>query len=148
MIEVGEELLRDLDCEFGRPLTLEAVLEDAVRSGKLIELKDFLARKESLYRKRWVPTVGEVVGWGLRQLGLKGSANFVKDGFVVLANVEVSAIPLRLYEEKRWAKRTRHRLRRRWCWNKSTELQLHRARGFSLENSSRLLSHLLLVQNG
>lgn len=100
MIEVGEELLRDLGCEFGRPLALEAVLEDAVREGKLIEMSEFLARKESLYRKRWIPTAGEMVGWGLRQLGLKGNRKLVKDGFVVLANVEVSVALLQLVEKE------------------------------------------------
>jgi charged multivesicular body protein 7 len=83
--------LRNLEGEYGRPLALGAVLQDAVQSGALIELRTFLDKKESLYKKRWVPSVGEVVGWGLRQLGVIGGGDdrLVKGNFVVVANVEV-----------------------------------------------------------
>ncbi|KJX92574.1 snf7 family protein [Zymoseptoria brevis] len=89
----GEELLRKLEGEYGRPLALSAVLQDAIQAGALVELRTFLNKKESVYKKRWVPTVGEVVGWGLRQLGVIGDSEdkLVKGNFVVVANVEVAA---------------------------------------------------------
>lgn len=96
MIESGEPLLRELNTqEYGRPLALGAVLEDAVNSKALVPLKDFLEKKESLYHKSWIPTPWQVVSWGLRQLGVIGGASsedkLVKGSFVVVANVEAAA---------------------------------------------------------
>jgi charged multivesicular body protein 7 len=83
--------LRNLEGEYGTPLALSAVLHDAIQGGALVDLRTFLERKESLYKKRWVPSVGEVVGWGLRQLGVMGNGEdkLVKGNFVVVGNVEV-----------------------------------------------------------
>lgn len=129
--------MKQLDCEFGRPLALEAVFEDAVQSGKLVDVREFLASKESLYRKRWVPTVGEVVGWGLRQLGLKGRGALVKGGFVVVGNVEVSLYSSSLGEVG-GADHKDRRLRKQSC-HKLRGLPHRRARGYFRGSSSRTL---------
>ncbi|CAK1358535.1 hypotheticalsprotein [Cercospora beticola] len=96
VIDSGEALLRALNTqEYGRPLALGAVLEDAVNSKALVPLKEFLDRKESLYHKTWIPTPWQVVSWSLRQLGLTGGTSgddhLVKGSFVVVANVEAAA---------------------------------------------------------
>ncbi|KAF2217242.1 hypothetical protein CERZMDRAFT_32679 [Cercospora zeae-maydis SCOH1-5] len=96
VIDSGEALLRELNTqEYGRPLALGAVLEDAVNSKTLVPLKEFLDRKESLYNKTWLPTPWQVVSWSLRQLGLtsgtSGEDRLVKGSFVVVANVEAAA---------------------------------------------------------
>ncbi|KAM3424333.1 hypothetical protein BST61_g11130 [Cercospora zeina] len=96
VIDSGEGLLRALNTqEYGRPLALGAVLEDAVNSKALVPLKEFLERKENLYHKTWLPTPWQVVSWSLRQLGLTGGTgsedHLVKGSFVVVANVEAAA---------------------------------------------------------
>ncbi|WPH04756.1 Hypothetical protein R9X50_00765100 [Acrodontium crateriforme] len=95
-IHTGEDLAKALQSqEFGKPLALGAVVEDAVQRGDLIQLKEFLEKKESVYvkRKSPLPTIGQVLGWGLRQLGVigqdSGEDRFVKGDFVILGNVEV-----------------------------------------------------------
>lgn len=94
MIRTGEELLRALQTqEYGRPLALGAVVDDAVRRKELVPLKDFLDAKTSIYAKSWVPTPWQVVSWGLRQIGVMGGEpaedRLVAGNFVVMANVEV-----------------------------------------------------------
>lgn len=80
--------------DFGRPLALGAVIEDAVKKKELIPLKDFLDAKQSVYAKSWIPTPWQIVSWGLRQLGVMGREGaedrLVTANFVVMANVEVS----------------------------------------------------------
>jgi len=93
-LHTGEELLRGLQTtEFGRPLALGSVLEDAVRKGQLIPVREFLDAKKSVYAKSWVPTPWQVVSWSLRQLGVTGREGvedrLVKGDFVAMANVEV-----------------------------------------------------------
>ncbi|KAK1060265.1 hypothetical protein LTR74_011985 [Friedmanniomyces endolithicus] len=95
-LHTGEELLRGLQTtEFGRPLALGSVLEDAVRKGQLIPVREFLDAKKSVYAKSWVPTPWQVVSWSLRQFGVTGREGvedrLVKGDFVVMANVEEAA---------------------------------------------------------
>ncbi|KAK1061784.1 hypothetical protein LTR74_010801 [Friedmanniomyces endolithicus] len=95
-LHTGEELLRGLQtAEFGRPLALGSVLEDAVRRGQLIPVREFLDANKSVYAKSWVPTPWQVVSWSLRQIGVTGREGvedrLVKGDFVVMANVEVMA---------------------------------------------------------
>ncbi|KAK4494156.1 hypothetical protein PRZ48_014454 [Zasmidium cellare] len=99
VLNSGEELSRALQTsQFGRPLALGAVIEDAVKQGQLIPLKEFLERAESVYVKRWVrvPSVGDVFKWGLKQLGVLGDGSsgedrLVRGDFVVIGNVEEAA---------------------------------------------------------
>ena len=56
--------------EWGRPLSLGTVVSEAVQKREMLVLKEFQESKESIYRSRWrVPSIGEVLGWGLKQLG-------------------------------------------------------------------------------
>ena len=63
----------------------------------LIQLKEFLDAKQSVYAKSWIPTPWQVLSWGLRQLGVIGDGTEGLDervataDFVVMANVEVSS---------------------------------------------------------
>ncbi|KAK5709591.1 hypothetical protein LTR17_019675 [Elasticomyces elasticus] len=95
-VHTGEELLRGLQTqEFGRPLALGSVLEDAVREKQLVPLRDFLDAKQSIYTKSWLPTPWQVMSWSLRQIGVIGREGtedrLVKGDFVVMANVEEAA---------------------------------------------------------
>ncbi|TKX21927.1 Snf7-like protein [Elsinoe australis] len=78
----------------GQPLSLPAVLHDAVQSGALIPLDDFLGRENSIYENKWrVPSPLQVVKWGLAQMGIGGGVpdRLVKGEFVVRSSVEVVA---------------------------------------------------------
>jgi charged multivesicular body protein 7 len=93
-IRTGEELVGALDCrEWGRPVALAVVIQDAVQRKEMIPQREFLESKTGIYSKRWVPTPWEVVRWSLRQLGLVGgemrSDRLAIGQFVVVENVEV-----------------------------------------------------------
>ncbi|EME78922.1 uncharacterized protein MYCFIDRAFT_205205 [Pseudocercospora fijiensis CIRAD86] len=95
ILESSPELLRELQTqEYGQPLALGAVLEDAVKSKALLPLKEFLENKQSLYHKSWIPTPWQLLAWALRQAGLGGGGaqdRLVRSQFVVVANVENAA---------------------------------------------------------
>ncbi|KAF2143626.1 uncharacterized protein K452DRAFT_267860 [Aplosporella prunicola CBS 121167] len=94
----GEPLLRELTSkDFGRPLALGAVLQDAVARREMVPLKEFLAGTTSIYaRGGWSISPWGVVTWGLRQLGgvlgAGGATNKLVAGeYVVVPNVEAVA---------------------------------------------------------
>ena len=94
VLHSGEELGRALQTqEYGRPLALGSVIEDAVKKKELVPLKDFLNAKQSVYARSWIPTPWQVVSWGLRQIGVMGGEDvedrLVTGNFVIMANVEV-----------------------------------------------------------
>lgn len=94
VLKTGEELSKSLQTqEFGRPLALGAVLQDAVERRELVPLAEFLNAKKSIYAKTWIPTPWQAVSWGLKQLGVMGGESvedkLVAGNFVVMANVEV-----------------------------------------------------------
>ncbi|GAB7331020.1 hypothetical protein MBLNU13_g02521t1 [Cladosporium sp. NU13] len=96
VLKTGEELSRSLQTpEFGRPLALGAVLQDAVERKELVPLAEFLNAKKSIYAKTWMPTPWQAVSWGLKQLGVMGGEpvedKLVAGNFVVMANVEAAA---------------------------------------------------------
>ena len=77
--------------EWGQPLGLNHVLEDAVAKREWLGYKAFMDAKESLYAKRWIriPGVRDVLTWTLRQLGLGFFSGGEKGGrVVVLGNLE------------------------------------------------------------
>ncbi|GAB7362299.1 hypothetical protein MBLNU230_g2317t1 [Neophaeotheca triangularis] len=97
-LHTGEELVRALQApDLGRPLALNAVVQDAVKNKQLVPLKQFLESKTSLYAKSWVPSAWDVVSWGLRQLGVlseegsTASDKLVAGDFVLIANLESTA---------------------------------------------------------
>lgn len=94
VLRTGEELSKTLQTqEFGRPLALGAVVQDAVDRKELVPLKEFLDAKKSIYAKTWIPTPWQAVSWGLKQLGVVGGEpaedRLVAGNFVVMANLEV-----------------------------------------------------------
>lgn len=97
VLHSSNELARQLQTtEFGRPIALGAVIEDAVKKKELIPLKDFLNSEQSIYAKSWIPTPWEVISWGLRQIGVIGGDpvedQLVTADFVIKANVEVRSL--------------------------------------------------------
>jgi charged multivesicular body protein 7 len=45
-------------------------VDEAVRSGKMIDAKDFATAEQSIYRRTWVPSPWAVLRWSLRQIGI------------------------------------------------------------------------------
>lgn len=85
--------------EYGRPLALGAAVQDAVRRKELIQLKEFLDAKQSVYATSWIPTPWQVLSWGLRALGVLGDGTdegrVERAEFVVVGLVEVSFMTYR-----------------------------------------------------
>ncbi|KAG8628243.1 hypothetical protein KVT40_004116 [Elsinoe batatas] len=82
--------------QYGQPLSLQAVIHDAVQKGELIPLEEWERRERSIYSPQgWgqvqVPSAMQVVRWGLRQLGIIGDGEgdaLVAGEFVVRDTVE------------------------------------------------------------
>lgn len=91
VLQSGDALLDALASPtYGRPSGLGCVLDECVRQGIFVDLKDFLAAENSIYARSWVPSPWAVVRWGLRQAGLswgasyEGSGGRLKQGRLVL----------------------------------------------------------------
>ncbi|TGJ83634.1 hypothetical protein E0Z10_g5127 [Xylaria hypoxylon] len=94
-LELDDALLRALEStQFGRPLALGTVLQEALASGEMIPLSQFLKATQSVYHKSWGHVPWAVAGWALRQIGLTGGpGDSMPKGqvVVVLQNLEVVA---------------------------------------------------------
>ncbi|KAI1740192.1 Snf7-domain-containing protein [Xylaria scruposa] len=93
-LELDDALLRALESkQFGRPLALGTVLQEAVAAGEMIPLPHFLRATQSIYHKSWGSIPWAVAGWALRQVGLTGGPgdSMPKGQMVVLQNLEVAA---------------------------------------------------------
>ncbi|KAL2349739.1 hypothetical protein BJ546DRAFT_620746 [Cryomyces antarcticus] len=95
-IRTGDELARALESrEWGRPLALGTVIQDAVARKEMVPLREFLENKTSVYARSWRVSPWQVVSWGLRQLGLTGRTaaedKLAVGSFVIMANVEAAA---------------------------------------------------------
>jgi charged multivesicular body protein 7 len=95
ILELDDVLLRSLENkQFGRPLALGTVLQEALASGEMIPLPHFLKATQSIYHKSWGSIPWAVAGWALRQVGLTGGpGDSMPKGqvAVVLQNVETVA---------------------------------------------------------
>ncbi|KAI1748442.1 Snf7-domain-containing protein [Xylaria castorea] len=94
-LELDDALLRALESkQFGRPLALGTVLQEALAGGEMIPLPHFLKATQSIYHKSWGRISWEVAGWALRQVGLTGGpGDSMPKGqvVVVVQNLEVAA---------------------------------------------------------
>ncbi|KAL3426027.1 Snf7 family protein [Phlyctema vagabunda] len=93
ILKVDEELLRALETkEWGRPLALGTVINEAVAAHEMIPLQQFNVAKESIYQQSWGVRPWQIISWGLRQLGLAGGQSgedkLPVGKLVVLANLE------------------------------------------------------------
>lgn len=93
----GDSLASSLQSQqYGRPLALGAVLQDAISRGDLVHLKDFQSATKSIYTRSWLPSASQILNWSLRQIGLSGDSDSTPDklavgDLVVLENVEAAA---------------------------------------------------------
>lgn len=118
VLTAGQSLLDALQSDrYGRPLALDAVIQEAVNERDLVPLEAFLRAKESIYNRRswsaWaVGLPWHALSWGLHRLGvveggsstspqqqntaaafsaLQNTGRLAPDQLVVLANVETAA---------------------------------------------------------
>ncbi|KAG4418664.1 hypothetical protein IFR04_008200 [Cadophora malorum] len=92
-ITISNDLVHALETrEWGRPSALGTVVREGLTARQWIDVREFEEARESIYKKGWsipVPSVGDVLGWGLRQLGFGGGEEkLVKGRAVVMENLE------------------------------------------------------------
>jgi charged multivesicular body protein 7 len=146
VLKTGEELSKSLQTqEYGRPLALGAVVQDAVDKKELVPLAEFLNAKKSIYAKTWIPTPWQAVSWGLKQLGVMGGESvedkLVAGNFVVMANVEVRENTMLSHATTL----THSRPLRKLYWMKHQELRPRTRLESSQQSFSLPLSHLQLA---
>ncbi|KAI1299536.1 Snf7-domain-containing protein [Xylaria venustula] len=93
-LELDEALLRALESkQFGRPLALGTVLQEALVTGEMLPLPQFQKAAQSIYHKSWGQIPWAVAGWALRQIGVGGPGDTMPKGqtVVVLQNLEIVA---------------------------------------------------------
>jgi charged multivesicular body protein 7 len=79
-LDTTEALLNELASpQYGRPSGLGCVVDEAVRTGKMIDAKDFVAAEQSIYLHSWVPSPWAVLRWSLRQIGI-GAKSYDTNG--------------------------------------------------------------------
>ncbi len=94
-LQTSEQLLSALSSrQYGRPLGLGAVIDESVRTGKMIPRSEFLVSKKSIYARSWVPSPWSLLSWGLKTIGLLGEESWDINGrlrvgeLIVVENVE------------------------------------------------------------
>ncbi|KAI1160502.1 Snf7-domain-containing protein [Nemania serpens] len=94
VLELDDALLRALESkQFGRPLALGAVLQEALASGEMIPLAQFTRATQSIYYKSWGRIPWAVAGWALSQIGLTGGpGDSMPKGQVVVVVPNLEAV--------------------------------------------------------
>lgn len=90
---MDDDLLRALDTkEWGMPLALGTVVREAVDGREMMPAKEYMAAKESIYRRSWILSPWSVLSWGFKQAGLTrgagGEDKLPNMKVVILKNVE------------------------------------------------------------
>ncbi|KAK2877211.1 hypothetical protein FQN49_001335 [Arthroderma sp. PD_2] len=73
VLRTSNALMADLETrEWGRPLSLQCVIDEAIRSGNMISLDVFLSSQTSPFKSGWLrlpspPSLSQVVIWGMKQ---------------------------------------------------------------------------------
>ncbi|KAL8673896.1 MAG: hypothetical protein Q9168_001716 [Polycauliona sp. 1 TL-2023] len=92
-LETGPYLLQNLESpKWGRPLAINAVIDEAVSRRQMLSYQAFLASPHSIYRQSWTGLPWRFLAWGLEQMGLRqtfSTTDTRQSGeLVLLANVE------------------------------------------------------------
>lgn len=99
---MDESLRRSLSSkQFGQPLALGTVINEALAQRDLIPLQTFLQSPQNIYQQQqsWSQVPWNVMGWALRQMGVidpnRGEDKIPKGNYVVMKNVEATSRELR-----------------------------------------------------
>ncbi|KAH6607938.1 snf7 [Trichoderma cornu-damae] len=98
VFDIDESLRRSLDSkQFGQPLALGTVINEALAQKDLIPLQGFLQSNQNIYQQQqsWSQIPWNIVGWALRQLGVidpaRGEDKIPKGNYVIMKNVEATS---------------------------------------------------------
>ncbi|KAI4227513.1 MAG: hypothetical protein L6R36_002353 [Xanthoria steineri] len=71
-LETGPYLLQKLESsEWGRPLAINAVIDEAIARRQMLSYHAFLASPHSIYSRSWTELPWRFVAWGLEHMGLR-----------------------------------------------------------------------------
>jgi len=96
VLDLDDSILNALTSpQYGRPLALGSVLNEALGTGEMLPVAQFMKAQQSIYQKSWGSIPLNVLTWGLKQAGIigapgtgRGSDKIPHGQFVVLANLE------------------------------------------------------------
>ncbi|KAL6892218.1 Snf7 domain-containing protein [Trichoderma evansii] len=98
VFDIDESLRRSLSSkQFGQPLALGTVINEALAQRDLIPLQTFLQSTQNIYQHQqgWSQVPWNVMGWALRQIGVidptRGEDKIPKGNYVVMKNVEATS---------------------------------------------------------
>ncbi|EHK15820.1 uncharacterized protein TRIVIDRAFT_39874 [Trichoderma virens Gv29-8] len=96
VLDLDESLRRSLDSkQFGQPMALGTVMNEALAQKDLIPLQSFLQSNHNIYQQSWSQVPWNVMGWTFRQLGVidptRGEDKIPKGNYVVMKNVETAS---------------------------------------------------------
>ncbi|KAL7927340.1 Snf7 domain-containing protein [Trichoderma austrokoningii] len=98
VFDIDESLRRSLSSkQFGQPLALGTVINEALAQRDLIPLQTFLRSTQNIYQQQqsWSQVPWNVMGWALRQIGVidpnRGEDKIPKGNYVVMKNVEATS---------------------------------------------------------
>jgi len=94
ILPTGDHLLKALETrQYGIPVALGKVIQDAVKRRDMIELHEFKSSPTSIYQKRWLPSIpslGDILLWSWTSL--VGSKNTLPKGqWVIPQNLEAAS---------------------------------------------------------
>ncbi|KAK1254474.1 hypothetical protein MKX08_008469 [Trichoderma sp. CBMAI-0020] len=102
VFDIDESIRRSLSSkQFGQPLALGTVINEALAQRDLIPLQTFLQSTQNIYQQHqsWSQVPWNVMGWALRQIGVidptRGEDKIPKGNYVVMKNVEATSRELR-----------------------------------------------------
>lgn len=98
VFDIDESLRRSLSSkQFGQPLALGTVINEALAQKDLVPLQTFLQSNQNIYQQQqgWSQIPWNVMGWALRQIGVidptRGEDRIPKGNYVVMKNVEATS---------------------------------------------------------
>ncbi|UKZ64619.1 uncharacterized protein TrAtP1_005832 [Trichoderma atroviride] len=98
VFNIDESLRRSLSSkQFGQPLALGTVINEALAQRDLIPLQTFLQSTQNIYQQQqsWSQVPWNIMGWALRQIGVidptRGEDKIPKGNYVVMKNVEATS---------------------------------------------------------
>ncbi|KAL8812422.1 MAG: hypothetical protein Q9200_001029 [Gallowayella weberi] len=95
-LETGPYLSQKLESsEWGKPLALNAVIDEAISQRQMLPYHDFLTSSRTIYSQQWTELPWRFVAWGLNQMGMCRTFSRTdmqaSTDLVLIPNIEVFA---------------------------------------------------------